>query len=251
MSLPAYISGTVTTHTDPTAGKAGTETVSVDVGSSGGSNRALVAISGAIRAAGASAFATVASATYGGRACVVQQLASHDTITNRSDLSIITCLLDTPSALTGANDLVLTYDNASDSRGIIAAAFSNCDQTTLVDVKDGGTNSDVAGTDFDDLTMTTTQTDTLVVYGTACDDFDTTWTPEGSGIELAEYDTGNNATDDGTGSMGYYPAAATGTYTDAATPSTSERMAGVIIAIRNAGEDISADVVSFVNFIGL
>lgn len=246
-TAPPYLAGSFTGFSDGSPASTANFSGAYDSLSTG-SDRCLAVVVGAMRDI-ASQPVTVASATYNGISMTVQQVAERSPgSANRPDISIL--YLKAPA--TGSNTLVINFTggNAHNSYAILAVVYTNVDQTTQVDVSDGGTNTNVNGLSFDDLSATTTVADTRMVVGVMEQGGNDLWTADGSGTKRGEVDTGNNTTDDQTTALIDYVAATAQAYTDAGTISNSSPIAGVMMALKSAG-DLGSPLRPSVTFIGI
>jgi len=191
-----------------------------------GENRCLVVVVSALRTT-SSSFATVSSATYDGVSMTVEQTASYSTAADQPDVSILT--LKAPA--TGSNTLSITFDAGWDSYVVLAAVYTGTDQTTPVDVKDADT---ALATTFSSLTVTTTGANRHIVVGAAYQNGTVTFAPEGAGAERIEAASGGSATDDCGAALVDYAAATAQAYSDDVTATSSQCLAGAMIALKPA-----------------
>ena len=233
MTLPAYVQSS--TFTDSAASSTTDFSQSYDSGSSG-ANRCLVIIVGAIRDNGASAFAEVTSATYGGQAMTIQKIANYGTGAQSPDLTMLVLPLTT-HGLTGANTLAINFANAHDSYSIIPSVYQHVDQTTpIVSGEDDASTNAASATTLTDLSVTTGGVDRLIIVGMIQRSGVLVFTPEGSGTKREEADSGNVSSEDNRTCLIDYAAATADTYSDDATIVSSSRLTGCMIALNSAGE---------------
>ena len=199
---------------------------------SSGADRALVIGVGVMRDAGSSAFCTVASATYNGVSMEIEEVESQGTGANSPDISILS-LINPP---TGPNALVINFTDANphNSIGVVAGVYTDVNQVDAVPSGETDGDSSSSGTTFSALSVTTGEANEHIVMALIQRSGTKTWTPDGSGVNRIEADTGNNSTEDNTTALIDYAAAIAQAYTDNGSIISTSRIAGVMIALRQA-----------------
>lgn len=229
-----FLAGSEDTFTD-TAGASSASFSDTYDSLSSGADRVLVVGAGLIRDAGSSAFCTVSSATYNGVSMEIEQVASQGTGANSPDTSILTLI----NPATGSNTLVLNFtdSNAHDSWSIVVGVYTDGNQTDAV--PSGETDEDTAanGITLSSLSVTTGEANQHIVMVLTERNGLQAWIPDGSGVKRAEADSGNNSSQDNRTALIDYAAPTAQAYTDNATldPANNARIAGVMIALKQAG----------------
>jgi hypothetical protein len=227
----AFVSGSAGAVFDSTPNSTSSYSGAQDVGATGSGNEVLVVVVHTLNGT-TNTDSHATAATYNGVSMTLEAWSDGNKENVGAAISIFTLV----APATGSNTLAVTMAISHDCYVVQWGVYSGVDQTTAVDVSDSDWNSGIAS--LTGLTITTTETDTHVVYGVgARDGTNASFTPDGSGVERDETASGTATGGDMVGTFGDYAAATTGTYTDNATngDSVPNKIAGVLIALRDDG----------------